>query len=287
MILVKAMSQVNKLNETELLNEIRMKLNKKVLFVEGKTDKTFFEVLQFNTSQKYEIYTMSSIQTVNCRKSVIEIICKLNSMETNIEYFGVIDIDDSFIDKEVINTERLLTYYGARDLENMLFQSNIFCIYFSMLNKNNIAECTKIRNSIYEVTYPLAIVRYISRKENLNYSFDNISYKKICGKKNREEIIEYIISHLSIDKTQKNKILELIREYSDVISVDPSYICNGHDLLEIASYIINRDTIKINADYYSPTQIIHSLALALINPISIIQNLIDYCLERKILSPCI
>lgn len=273
------MSNNIKQTEAELITEILM-IQKKILIVEGMTDKLFFDTIQIESNVKYQIYPMSSVQTNNCRKSVIDIIQELNTKQLKQSFYGIIDTDDDKINNTSNNTSNLYTYFESRDLENMLIHNHKFQVVLKVIRNLVDTDIHDIRENGYRKTLILGIIRYISKTLNLSYNFEGISYKKILEKKTDEDIIQYILSFLSLKKEQQDFLLKEVENIQkrNIIS---KFLCNGHDLLEMITCYINKLPHK-DADYTS-MQLMHAIFISFVKRLEN-DDLVQYCINEHIIA---
>lgn len=236
------------LSPAELVAEMSM-IDKEYLVVEGESDKLFWEHMQLEGLKKRSIMLANKKECSGNKEYVKEVIIKMNERGKK-NVVGIIDLDYDFVKnkKEEINN---LFYYKYIDLENILIQSSSFSEVNKFISsKNKKITDEKLREKLYENSYILGLLRLINDIEKYNLSFENLDYKKILNVTNQARL-DYFMSHSHLTKEQKleisTKVLELSKKDYEV-----SYICNGHDLINILSLLTKKEIATDNPIQYNP-----------------------------------
>jgi hypothetical protein len=204
------------------------------LLVEGTSDKIFYE--RFVNKLSCELVITAGKPSSKQRAiAILEILEKSN-------FQGVLAIVDADFDR-LQNTPHkspnlLLT--DTHDLETMLIQSPALQkVVREFGSEEKITQLNRdIREVLISVGITIGYLRYISQSDELNLTFEGITFSKFIDEKNWQFNQLKLIQEIK-NKSQafylKDEDLEkrLITEKSN--NHDPWQVCCGHDLVEVLS----------------------------------------------------
>jgi hypothetical protein len=204
------------------------------LLLEGTSDKIFYE--RFVDKLSCELVITAGKPSSKQRAiAILEILEKSN-------FQGVLAIVDADFDRlqNTTHTSPNLFLTDTHDLETMLIQSLALEKVISEFGSEE--KITQLNRDIREVLISVGVVigylRYISQSDELNLTFEGITFSKFIDEKNWQFNEVKLIQEIK-NKSQafylKDEDLEkrLITEKSN--NQDPWQVCCGHDLVEILS----------------------------------------------------
>lgn len=204
------------------------------LLVEGSSDKIFYE--RFVDKLGCELVITAGKPSSKQRAiAILEILEKSN-------FQGVLAIVDADFDR-LQNTQHIspnLFLTDTHDLETMLIQSlaleKVVCEFGS---EEKITQLNRdIREVLISVGVAIGYLRYISQCDQLNLTFEGITFSKFIDEKtwqfNQLKLIQEVKNKsqaflLKDEDLEKRLITEKNNNY------DPWQVCCGHDLVEVLS----------------------------------------------------
>ena len=232
------------INSDFLANQLRMirTVNRRaVLIVEGDTDRRFFE--RFIDPES--CYVKSAID----RKRAVELIQKLNADSIR-GVLAVVDADFGRITGS-LETDLNLVYCDGHDLEIMLIKSNAFA---SVVNEHcsdeKLAKLLKLRNPSMKLAdllatscLPLGVMLLVSLRNQLDLTFDELSFGDFVDKKTLEFSKEKLIKSVMDKSIRHDSELakQILLEITTEISKQPNIweMSRGHDCMELLSFALN------------------------------------------------
>ncbi|MDB9451637.1 DUF4435 domain-containing protein [Dolichospermum circinale] len=204
------------------------------LLVEGSSDKTFYE--RFVDKLSCELVITAGKPSSKQRAiTILEILEKSN-------FQGVLAIVDADFDRlqNIPDTSPNLLRTDTHDLETMLIKSSALEKVISEFgSEEKITQLNRdIREVLISVGVAIGYLRYISQHDELNLTFEGITFSKFIDEKNWQFNEVKLIQEIK-NKSQafylKDEDLEkrLFTEKSN--NQDPWQVCCGHDLVEILS----------------------------------------------------
>lgn len=225
------------LNVNRVANKIRLQRSTysgTFLLVEGTSDKLFYERFVDKSSCHLEI-TAGKPSSKQCAIAILEILEKSN-------FQGLLAIVDADFDRlqNIPYTSPNLLLTDTHDLETMLIQSPALEKVISEFSSEE--KITQLNRDIREVLISVGVVigylRYISQSEELNLTFEGITFSKFIDEKNwhfnEVKLIQEVKNksqafYLKDEDLEKRLITEKTNNH------DPWQVCCGHDLVEILS----------------------------------------------------
>jgi hypothetical protein len=261
------------------------------LLVEGSLDKTFYE----RFVDKLACALVITSGKPSSKQRAIEI---LEILE-NSNFQGVLAIVDADFDRlqNAPYTNHNLLRTDTHDLETMLIQSPALeKVVAEFGSEEKIANFNQdIREVLFSVGVPLGYLRYISQSDELNFTFEGITFSKFINEKTWQldeiKLIQEVKNKSQAFNLKDEEIQQrLIREKSN--NYDYWQICCGHDLVEILSIGLrkvigsnNTTDVEVNrlernlrlayeAVYFSKTQMYSEIRLWETNnqPFKVLQN---------------
>lgn len=234
------------LTPAELADELSM-ISKECLLVEGESDRVFWKHLQLDGLMNRNIY-IANKKDCTGNKEYVKKVIKLLNIRKRRNVIGIIDPDYDYVRGNIEELENLY-YYKYIDLENVLIQSSSFSEVNSLISsRNKKLDDSVLRNRLYDKAYILGILRLLNEKEQLNFDFDKIDYKKLL-KDDRGKFVNYFMTKLNLGKPERESMLLKIEELIKY-RYDGLYICNGHDLLKILSLLTSKEISNDNPVRY-------------------------------------
>ncbi|WP_018211149.1 DUF4435 domain-containing protein [Desulfitobacterium hafniense] len=153
---------------------------------------------------------------------------------------GIVDSDFWNIEKkhtppDILNTD-------THDIETMILNSpaleKVLLIHGIESKIKKVGDLEKVQMTLLEAAKPLALIRWISYKDNLGLNFKELSFEAFIDANTLEIDIPVLINSV-ISNTKRCDILpetlfDLYTKYNEK-PYDLWQLCNGHDLLEIFS----------------------------------------------------
>jgi hypothetical protein len=175
--------------------------NKIFCFIEGEADEAFYP----------NIFTDKKIKfcRVNGKPKVKEALAE-TLKESNPKFFGICDSDHDHLLNNVDNLKaKNIFLTDENDLEMMLLSIKNIC----ELPFNNLThiDSKKLLNDIYNASYHIGLWRFLSRKENLNITFDlkkSNKYKDFILIENNNIIFDRDKFVIFLEKNNKKNILK-------------------------------------------------------------------------------
>lgn len=222
------------------------------IFVEGITDKKFFEV-----HIDREIRSHICFQAVNAEETHWKAVYDLIELARKSNFkpiFGVLDRDYHIILQDGICENSHLVFTDQSDMEMMLFFSSAFD---KLLQTYGSAEKLKNysnpRQPIIDTACPLGVLRCVSYREQYNLWFKRIEYSKIMKgsewKTDLEEMIRHVLARTRTQRRQERNVYPSEQMLKDNIhqllhadkAAKPEDYCNGHDVLGILALFMKKE----------------------------------------------
>ena len=228
-----------------LIKSLEFDSEKKILIVEGITDRLFLEFLQNKENTDVVILEIENIEISTefdgNKGKIIQLISKIPTTVENINYFIDRDYD---LSESNVNTNTILTDF--KDLETYLFNEKYLDKFLKIGLKSEKLTANKIYQELLNVQYFGFVRKYsIIKKLNLPINSCNeklekyVTYNKING------VVVDLKRYLSL-VIQKAKLKitpeELENEIKSFIEDDkssPEFIIHGKDLIKLLQIICN------------------------------------------------
>lgn len=230
--------------------------------VEGGSDKVFYE--RFTEKLACELVTVSGKPSSKLR--VIGVL-KILEQESNLK--GVLAIVDADFDRLATPSYRSsnLLYTDAHDLETMLINSPAFDKVLSEFgSKEKILQFNRdIRLALLESSISVGYLLWISQDDELNLTFEGISFSKFVDEQNLQvDELKLIreVKNKSQAFTLKDEDLQLRLKNQKNDSHDPWQVCCGHDLVEVLSLSLRKTIGSNKASDVDPDRLERYLRLA-------------------------
>lgn len=245
-------------NITEL--EMLLLRKKKILILEGSSDRSFFKFLLAKSSEDIQTFCMGEKGSKSCKTDLIGLFEQYTDIQDNNLVLGVFDKD--LEEKFEFDFQNLLyTEFHDLDCYHMYFSSfERFVVEFldepviaKKMGFNPSKDIEKTRNFIERALAPLSILRLINKDEKLRIPLNKILPKSPAPiRKSRyeifgefinhdlfiddEKLIHYIVSH-SLGKhldAKKIRTAYVNSSYSNI-----KFFSNGHDLISLLTHLVN------------------------------------------------
>ena len=231
------------------------------LLVEGSSDKTFYK--RFVDELACELVPTSGKPSSKQRAiDILEILEKSN-------FQGVLAIVDADFDRlqNSLYTSPNLFYTDTHDLETMLIQSPALDkVITEFGSEEKIAQFQPdVRLTLIEIGMSIGYLLWISLSDELNLTFDNITFSKFVDEQNLK------IDELKLIREVKNKSQNFSLKDEDLQqriinkksnNHDPWQVCCGHDLVEILSLGLRKAFGTYNVADVKPENLERNLRLA-------------------------
>ncbi|MBL1211645.1 DUF4435 domain-containing protein [Geminocystis sp. GBBB08] len=231
------------------------------ILVEGDSDKKLYQNFIDESNCRFQICKGKP----SSKQRVIQVLDILNKHEIK-GIIGIVDADFDHLENTKYNHNNLfLTDY--HDLEMMLINSpalDKLLIEFASEDKLKKLKLD-MRQVLLNLSYELGYLRWISKCEQLNLTFNNLDYTKLLDIKRLTTDLDKLIQTV-INKTQnysisKEDLLNKINiKKSDILC--KYQICCGHDMIEILSILLRKTIGSNNANEVSKDHLERSLRLA-------------------------
>jgi hypothetical protein len=242
-------------------NDLRMRRSTypgTFLLVEGSSDKIFYE--RFVDKSGCELVVAFGKERV---------IAVLKILEKDANFQGVLGIVDADFDrlKDSLEQKSNLFRTDTHDLETMIIKSPAFDkVVAEFGSEEKISQFDRdIRQAILESGIVVGNLLWISRRDELNLTFEGISFTKFIDEQTLQANELSLIRHVK-NKSQahalKDEDLQQRLEHEQKKQHDPWQVCCGHHLVEILSVGL-RKTIGTNqGKEVEPSSLERSLRLA-------------------------
>ncbi len=231
------------------------------ILVEGDSDKKVYQNFVDQLNCRFEICKGKP----SSKQRVIQVLDILNN--DNIQgIIGIVDADFDRLENTQYNHNNLfLTDY--HDLEIMLIRSpalNKLLQEFASEDKLNKLKLD-VRQVLLNLSCDLGYLRWISREDNLNLSFNDLKYQNFLDTKKLIVDCKKLIKTI-IDKTQNYSIVQQdllvkIKNKKDKLHYKEQ-ICCGHDLINILSILLCKKIGSNNTNQVNKENLERSLRLA-------------------------
>jgi Protein of unknown function (DUF4435) len=231
------------------------------LLVEGSSDKIFYE--RFVDEAICELVSVSGKPS-----SKLRVISVLGILESK-DFQGVLAIVDADFDhlKPLLNNSPHLLRTDTHDLETMLLKSFAHDkVLIEFGSKEKIINFNRdVRTVLLEASMSVGYLRWISQLDELNLTFDGITFSKFIDERTLEidelKLIQ-IVKNKSHTLSLKDEELQqrLISQKSS--KHDPWQVCCGHDFMEVLSLGLRKAIGSLKATDVEPNSLERSLRLA-------------------------
>ena len=206
------------------------------ILVEGSTDKLFYGNL-FNEKQCQIIVTIAG----NSRKKrAIEILTILEK-SSFLGILAIVDADFDHLDAIVYPSQNLFLT-DTHDSETMMLRSTALeRVLAEYGSENKITELSQeVRTMLLTAGIPIGYLRWISRKDGLNLTFEGIKFGKFLDEKSL--ILDEIKLIQTVQYKSQNWSLgsDRLTKRTSLDCDDPWQICCGHDLVKILAIGLQR-----------------------------------------------
>jgi hypothetical protein len=229
------------------------------LLVEGSSDKIFYE--RFVDKTECTVITNSILG----KQRVIDVLIILE----NSEFQGILMIIDADFDhlKGSSHSSSNLIRTDTHDLETMLLNSSALeKVIAEFGSEEKIARFGRdVRKALLEAGMPIGYLLWISQLDELNLTFDGITFSKFIDDQTLQ-IDELKLIQEVKNKSQafglKSENLQQRLTNQKNNSHDPWQVCRGHDLVEILSLGLRRAIGSAKTSDVEPNSLERSLRLA-------------------------
>ena len=206
------------------------------ILVEGSTDKLFYGNL-FNEKQCQIIVTIAG----NSRKKrAIEILTILEKSSFS-GILAIVDADFDHLDAIVYPSQNLFLT-DTHDTETMMLRSSALeRILAEYGSEDKISVLPQgVRTLLLTAGIPIGYLRWISRKDGLNLTFEGIKFGKFLDEKSL--ILDEIKLIQTVQDKSQNWSLgsDRLTKRTSLDCDDPWQICCGHDLVKILAIGLQR-----------------------------------------------
>lgn len=261
------------INAIRIANAIMQDSGRKetILLVEGVNDNIFYN--KFIENKSCETIIAFGYQNIH------DVISILKNRGSNIHAIGILDQDFLGIDSALVPIPNIF-YVDHHDVEMMAINTRSFETIFVTYGKKekikSILDLHKkdLRIILYEVIYPLSLLRYLNFKFKIGLSFKP---KTLDGPRLKLDFIDHstlefstyqklveIVYNYNQSKTNptldRKACLELLLKHKDEL-YDYSLFCNGHDLCRLISISLRKVTGNLASKAPSDDEIERSLML--------------------------
>lgn len=223
------------------------------LLVEGHSDKVFYE--RFTDKAACKLVIISGKPSSKLRViAVLEILNKSS-------FQGVLAIVDADFDRlETLSYNPNLLRTDSHDLETMLLNSfALDKVIAEFGSEEKIIKFGRdVRTVLLEACMSLGYLRWISQRDELNLTFNGITFSKFIDEQtlqiNEFKLIQEVKNKSQAFSLQNEELQQrLTNEKSG--NYDPWQVCCGHDLVEIlslglrkaiGSFKVDRDSLERN-----------------------------------------
>jgi hypothetical protein len=231
------------------------------LLVEGSSDRIFYE----RFADKVACVLISISGKPSSKLKVIEVLSILE--KSNFQgVLGIVDADFDHLNASLYSTSNLI-YTDTHDLENMLLNSSALeKVVAEFGSEEKIAKFDRdIRTVLLEAGMAIGYLRWISQTDELNLTFNEITFSKFIDTKtvriDELKLIQEVKNKSKAFELQSEDLqYRLMNQKSD--SHDPWQVCCGHDLVEILSLGLRKAIGSANAIDVEPNILERSLRLA-------------------------
>ena len=226
---------LDKLNGDDIAAEakmVRIAFKGTILFVEGEDD--------INVYGKFIDKDQCVLIPCWGKKNLLEAIELLER-----EYFkgilGIVDADFWHILPFGSISENICVT-DFHDLEILIIESQAFIYFLNEYgSRNKITEFLKkydgedIKTILYNIIYPIGVLRLISLKEGLGLKFRNMPYDRIINKDslelNIDRLVQFVINDSHSKLAEKDLFVYYKKEIAELGEIDFSQICCGDDFV--------------------------------------------------------
>lgn len=231
------------------------------LLVEGDSDKKVYQNFVNESNCRFQICKGKP----SSKQRVIQVLDILN--KDNIEgIIGIVDADFDHLEKTQYSHNNLFLT-DDHDLEMMLIKSpalDKLLNEFASEDKLNNLELN-IREVLLNLSYELGYLRWISKCDKLNLTFNDLDYKKFLDRKKFTIDCDKLIQTV-INKSQAHSLLtqDLLTKLNNkkCATFDKYQICCGHDIIAILSNLLQKTIGSKNTNEVSKDDLERSLRLA-------------------------
>jgi hypothetical protein len=231
------------------------------LLVEGSSDRIFYE-------RFVDKVACASISISGKPSSKLRVIAVLSTLEKS-NFQGVLAVVDADFDRLEVSSHSSpnLIRTDTHDLETMLLNSSALeKVIAEFGSEEKIVKLGRdVRTVLLEAGMPIGYLLWISQLDELNLTFDGITFSKFIDDQTLQ------IDELKLIQEVKNKSQafalrsedlkqRLTNQKSD--NHDPWQVCCGHDLVEILSLGLRRTIGSAKTSDVEPNSLERSLRLA-------------------------
>jgi hypothetical protein len=231
------------------------------LLVEGSSDRIFYE-------RFVDKVACASISISGKPSSKLRVIAVLSTLEKS-NFQGVLAVVDADFDRLEVSSHSSpnLILTDTHDLETMLLNSSALeKVIAEFGSEEKIVKLGRdVRTVLLEAGMPIGYLLWISQLNELNLTFDGITFSKFIDDQTLQ------IDELKLIQEVKNKSQafalrsedlkqRLTNQKSD--NHDPWQVCCGHDLVEILSLGLRRTIGSAKTSDVEPNSLERSLRLA-------------------------
>lgn len=228
------------------------------LLVEGSSDKVFYE--RFTDNGACAVISISGKPSSKVR--VIEVLAILE----NDDFQGILAIADADFDRlnGIFHKLSSLILTDTHDLETMLLNSPALDKVLSeFASGEKIGKFDRaIKAVLLEAGMPIGYLRWISQLDQLNLTFNGITFSKFLD----DQSLKTDEAKLIREVKNKSQVFDLDLEQrlasKQSADHDPWQICCGHDLVEILSVGLRKAIGSARPSEVEPTTLERSLRLA-------------------------
>ncbi|MGL5080845.1 MAG: DUF4435 domain-containing protein [Microcoleaceae cyanobacterium] len=231
------------------------------LLVEGCSDRIFYE--RFVDKLTCVLVSISGKPSSKLR--VIEVLCILEKSDFQ-GVLAIVDADFDHLEVSLHSSPNLIRT-DTHDLETILLNSSALeKVIAEFGSEEKIAKFGRgVRTVLLEAGMPIGYLLWISQLDELNLTFDGITFSKFINDQTLQ-IDEFKLIQEVKNKSQafvlKNEDLQqrLIKQKSD--TRDPWQVCCGHDLVKILSLGLRKAIGSAKASDVEPNNLERILRLA-------------------------
>lgn len=207
-----------------------------IVIVEGNSDKKVYSQI-FNPKN-------TIIEPVEGKQKVFEVV-KLMLRDFPRRVIGIVDDDFDSLEGYCCSDPNIIPT-DAHDFETqIIFSSALEKLTNHVLPPEKLVFVSQfvdeLKTQLIRNGCALGYLRWISKKENLRINFQHLPYKKVINLQDNEIDISLVVDELLPNNRNltlsKDMLLQKIQDLQKD-EVDPKFLCQGHDLVNIIVVIV-------------------------------------------------
>lgn len=181
---------------------------------------------------------------------------------------GIIDRDyHELLQDGVLNVPNIY-HTDENDLEMMLLCSSAFDKFISLsANTEKMNSADECRNVIIQAAAHIGALRYISMRDGIGLSFQNMDMTKVIDKSTLNvNLTKYVTKVCSRSRSKgiaiSESISQLVSKMEEALRhFHPKLLCNGHDGMAVLAVSLQKMYGNYNANEYSEERLLEALSM--------------------------